>query len=186
MSESLAHPAGREWLSAWRASVAPVLADFVRTFEQRFGFEPGTNELRPPASEDELAALAALGTAAARDLAALYENTGEVSLPDVGNGYFIHPPDAVMRDRTDFLRRIGPPWDVDVLLFGSDGGGALYVLPLAEAGPVYRLRDCAVVAGVADPRSAEAQIAARDLQDFLRRLREAVSEYASTGDLTSL
>ena len=81
-------------------------------------------------------------------------------------------------------RRIGPPVDAGVLVFASDGGGALYVIPAAKAGPVYRLRDYVIRDGVADARYA--QIAAGDLQEFLQRLRLAVQTFTSTGNLTDL
>lgn len=81
------------------------------------------------------------------------------------------------------LRRIGPPFDAGVLAFASDGGGALYALPAAEAGPVYRLRDFALHDGVADVRGIEA--AAGDLQEFLHP-RLAVEVFTSDGRLTDL
>lgn len=114
-----------------------------------------------------------------------YENIGEVSLPDIGNGYFIHSPRLVLEHARDGgVRRIGPPFDVGVLAFASDGGGALYVLPAAEAGPVYRLRDCALLDGVADARGVET--VADDLQEFLQRLKLAAETFMSTGNLTDL
>jgi hypothetical protein len=172
-----------DWLSAWRTSVTAILAELLSTFRQRFGFEAGTNELGSPASEEAVASLAALQPAPARDLLTLYRNVGEVSLPDVGNGYFIHSPSLVISQRGE-PHRIGPPFDVDVLVFASDGGGALYALPAAEAGPVYRLRDCAIWDGLAG--AGEIQTVAKDLQEFLQHLETAVSTYTRTGDLTEL
>lgn len=175
----------REWLQAWRVSVSAVLAELLGTFSQRFGFEPGVNAVGPPASGEASASLAVLQPAPARDLLVFYENIGEVSLPDVGNGYFIHSPRLVIEHARDGgLRRIGPPFDVGVLAFASDGGGALYVLPAAEAGPVYRLRDCALLDGVADAQGVET--VAGDLQEFLQRLRLAAETFTGTGSLTDL
>jgi hypothetical protein len=77
----------REWLEAWRVSVTAVLAELLGTFSQRFGFEPGVNAVGPPAFGEAGASLAVLQPAPARDLLVFYENIGEVSLPDVGNGY---------------------------------------------------------------------------------------------------
>lgn len=175
----------REWLEAWRVSVTAALAELLGTFSQRFGFEPDVNAVGPPASGEAVASLAALRPAPARDLLVFYENIGEVSLPDVGNGYFIHSPRLVIDGvRNGGLRRIGPPFGADILPFASDGGGGLYALPAAEAGPVYRLRDFALVDGVADTQVVET--AASDLQEFLHRLRAAVEVFASTGSLTDL
>ena len=132
-----------EWLSTWRVSVTAAVGELLGTFRQRFGFEPATNELGPPASEEAMTSLAALPATPAQDLLAFYRTVGEVSLPDVGNDYFIHPPGlAVQHAQAGELHRIGPPVDAEVLVFASDGGGALYALPAAQAGPVYRLRDC--------------------------------------------
>jgi hypothetical protein len=175
-------------LDIWRVSVTAVLAGFLATFRQRFGFEPGANAVGPPASGEAVASLAALRPAPARDLLTFYESIGEVSLPDVGNGYFIHSPRLVIEHaRAGGLWYIGPPFDVGVLAFASDGGGALYALPAAEAGPVYRLRDYVLLDGAADVRDArDVQIAAGDLRAFLERLKLAVEISASTGGLTDL
>jgi hypothetical protein len=174
-----------EWLSTWRISVTAAVDELLGTFRQRFGFEPGTNELGPPASGEALTSLAALQATPAHDLLAFYRNVGEVSLPDVGSGYFIHPPCLVVQQaQAGELHRIGPPVDVEVLVFASDGGGALYALPAAQAGPVYRLRDCALRDGVAGARGA--RVVADDLQAFLQSLELAVETFVSTGNLTDL
>jgi hypothetical protein len=108
-----------------------------------------------------------------------------VSLPDVGNGYFIHSSGLVIgHAHGEGLRRLGAPLDLDVVTFASDGGGALYALPAADPGPVYRLRDCALHDGVADAQGAET--VAADLQGFLQRLELAVERFTSTGDLIDL
>jgi hypothetical protein len=175
----------REWLDIWRVSVVASLAELLGTFGQRFGYEPGANTVGPPAAREAVASLAALRPVPAPDLLVFYQSIGEVSLPDVGNGYFIHPPHLVIgHAQAREPRRMGPPVDVDVLVFASDGGGALYVLPAAQAGPVYRLRDYALRDGVADAR--DAQIAASDLQAFLQRLKLAVQTFTSTGNITDL
>jgi hypothetical protein len=175
----------REWLDAWRVSVTAALTELLGTFSHRYGFEPDVHALGPPASREAVASLAALRPAPAHDLLVFYENIGEVSLPDVGNGYFVHSPRLVIESvRTGGLRGIGPPLDGDVLPFASDGGGAVYALPAAEAGPVYRLRDFALLDGVADAQGVET--VAGDLQDFLQRLRLAVEVFTSTGSLTGL
>jgi hypothetical protein len=177
----------REWLDGWRVSVTAVLGELLSAFRQRYGFEPGAHTVGPPASREAIDSLAELQPGPARDLLVFYETIGEVSLPDVGNGYFIHSPGQV----TDHAqaaepRSIGPPFDIEVLAFASDGGGALYVLPAAEAGPVYRLRDCAIRDGVASARPGDVQIVAGDLRAFLQRLKFAVETFTKTGSLTGL
>ena len=106
--------------------------------------------------------------------------THKVSLPDIGNGYFIHPADRVARQAADGEpRRIGPPHELDVLVFGSDGGGALYAVPAAKPGPVYRLRECSIKDGIAI--AGDIKVVAVDYRTFLQRLEIAVETFAATG-----
>ncbi|MEV0806314.1 hypothetical protein [Micromonospora sp. NPDC050200] len=64
---------------------------------------------------------------ACRELFALYRFVGPVSLPDITNGYFLHPLDSVIGNLYHDDRRadrIGEPLaeDVDIVVFGSNGG----------------------------------------------------------------
>jgi len=152
----------REWLAEWRVSVTVKADQLLETFQSRFGFEPGRNRLGPPAAEQALASLQAIVPRPAADLIDFYRCIGQVSLPDVGNGYFI-----------------GPPHELDVLVFGSDGGGALYAVPAAKPGPVYRLRECRIKNGIAI--AGDIQIVAVDYRTFLQRLQIAVEAFAATG-----
>lgn len=90
----------RGWL-AERVSVTAEVAGLLETFESRFGFEPGLNQLGPPAAEQALASLRAIVPRRAADLIDFYHWIGQVSLPDVGNGYFIHRADLVTRQAAD-------------------------------------------------------------------------------------
>jgi hypothetical protein len=175
----------RDWLAEWRVSVTAQVGQLLETFQSRFGFEPGLNQLGPPAADQALASLQAIVPRPAADLIDFYRRIGQVSLPDVGNGYFIHPADLVARQATAAEPgRIGPPHELDVLVFGSDGGGALYAVPAAKPGPVYRLRECSVKDGIA--LAADIQIIAADYRTFLRRLEIAVETFAATGHLADL
>jgi len=160
--------------------VAVKAGQVLETFQSRFGFEPGMNQLGPPAAEQALASLQAIVPRPAADLIDFYRCIGQVSLPDIGNGYFIHPADLVARPAADGQpRRIGPPHELDVLVFGSDGGGALYAVPAAKPGPVYRLRECTIKDGIAS--ASDIQVVAVDYQTFLQRLEIAVETFAATG-----
>lgn len=175
----------REWLAAWRASVAAQVSRLLETFQARFGFEPGRNQLGPPAAEQALASLQAIVPRPAADLIDFHRCIGQVSLPDIGNGYFIHPAGLVARQAADGEpRRIGPPHELDVLVFGSDGGGALYAIPAAKPGPVYRLRECSIKDGTA--LGGNIQVIAADYRAFLQHLAIAVETFAATGHLTDL
>ena len=170
----------REWLAEWRVSVTVKADQLLETFQSRFGFEPGRNRLGPPAAEQALASLQAIVPRPAADLIDFYRCIGQVSLPDVGNGYFIHPADLVARQAADGEpRRIGPPHELDVLVFGSDGGGALYAVPAAKPGPVYRLRECTIKDRIAI--AGDIQVVAVDYRTFLQRLQIAVEAFAATG-----
>jgi hypothetical protein len=175
----------REWLDGWRVSVTVAVAELLGTFRQRYGFGPGPHTVGPPASREAVASLAELRPGPGRDLLVFYEVIGEVSMPDVGNGYFIDSPGLVI-GRAAELRSIEPPLGIDVLAFASEGGGALYVLPATKAGPVYRLRNCAIRDGVASARHGDIQIVAGDLRAFLERLKFAVETFAKSGSLTDL
>ncbi len=175
----------RGWLAEWRVSVTAEVAGLLETFQSRFGFEPGMNQLGPPAAEQALASLQAIVPRPAADLIDFYRWIGQVSLPDVGNGYFIHPADLVTRQAADGEpRRIGPPHELDVLVFGSDGGGTLYAVPAAKPGPVYRLRECSIKDGIA--LAGDVQVIAADFRTFLQRLEIAVEIFAATGHLADL
>ncbi|MCX4409865.1 hypothetical protein OG840_52000 [Streptomyces sp. NBC_01764] len=79
------------WLSRWRDEITGAVNSMMSTFEETYGYEPGTNEVRVAGEEDLRAAhdygREVLGF---EDLLTFYESIGEVVLPDVGNGYFIH------------------------------------------------------------------------------------------------
>jgi len=45
----------REWLAEWRVSVTVKVGQVLETFQSRFGFEPGRNQLGPPAAAQALA-----------------------------------------------------------------------------------------------------------------------------------
>ena len=89
----------RQWLAEWRVSMTANVAQLLETFQSRFGFEPGVNELGPPTAKQTLASLQAIAPRPATDLVDFYRCIGHVSLPDIGNGYFIHPADRIRRNR---------------------------------------------------------------------------------------
>ncbi|MET9463080.1 hypothetical protein ABZY05_50415 [Streptomyces canus] len=76
----------------------------ISTFKETYGCEPGTNEVRV-ADEEALRAARDYGRELLgfEDLLTFYESIGEVVLPDVGNGYFVH----AARDVLDRLAEEG-------------------------------------------------------------------------------
>ncbi|WP_097323002.1 hypothetical protein [Paractinoplanes atraurantiacus] len=99
-------------------------------------------------------------------LLAFHRVVAEVRLPDAGIGYWIHRPPLPGED-PGHPRRLsdGRP----VVVFGSDGGGALFALPGGADGPVLRLSGGALLGETYDADCA-VEVAA-DLRAFLTFLR---------------
>ncbi|MFF2075818.1 hypothetical protein ACFVXG_13810 [Kitasatospora sp. NPDC058162] len=115
-----------QWLRTWCEETAAALTGFTRSFAARYGFPPGENSLAHATDAGRRAA-DALGELlpVPPDLATLYGVLDRASLPDLDNGYFIHPPGAV----TAHVREYGVPvieGERLALVFGSDGGGRLF------------------------------------------------------------
>jgi hypothetical protein len=162
------------WIERWRTDVRTGIAALLSTFESRFGFPPAEHSVSGPATAAEIAGLADLhGDAVPADLLSFHRIVAEVQLPDVNNGYWIHRPPLPGEDP-------GHPRLLSdgraVVVFGSDGGGALFALPAGSGAPVLRLSDGAFRNEAYDADHA-AEVAA-NLRDFLRFLRREVTEFA--------
>ncbi|WP_406447918.1 hypothetical protein OG782_03535 [Streptomyces sp. NBC_00876] len=127
---------GADWLRGWREQVDATLAELMQSFQARHGIEPGNN-LVVLATEESRQATDALVelTPIPSDLTTMYWVIGEVSLPDVDNGYFVHPASTVAGHFREYgaVRIDG---EEPALVFGSDGGGHLFAL--AGSGRVWR------------------------------------------------
>jgi hypothetical protein len=183
-------PAGRASILKWRTAIEAARADLLPRFEARFGYEAGENTIGEPASASVLAAAAA-HPALPQALLDFYGTIGEVSLPDVGNGYFIHSLALVLAeldsDDPFVVRRIPGDHDDEVVVFGSDGGGTRYALAARTGPPVYRLdSDGGVDHGLYRfDRPGWGPVAA-DLSSFLELLHRAVWHFVDTGEPGSL
>ncbi|MEV2237998.1 hypothetical protein [Micromonospora sp. NPDC049891] len=85
--------------------------------------------------------------------------------------------------------RIGEPFgeDVDVVIFGADGGGALYAIAVGGISTVYRLRECGYEQGIySGSADFGVTVVAEDLDDFLDALLAAVATFAANGSITDL
>ncbi|MFD7974258.1 hypothetical protein [Streptomyces sp. NPDC059071] len=125
-----------EWLRGWCGQANSTLAKLVQSFQARHGFEPGNNVVVLATEESHQAtdALVEL-TPIPSDLTTMYWVIDEVSLPDVENGYFVHPASLV----ADHFREYGAvqiKGEEPALVFASDGGGHLFAL--AGSGRVWR------------------------------------------------
>ncbi|MCY1145274.1 hypothetical protein OWR29_45360 [Actinoplanes sp. Pm04-4] len=155
------------WVEWWRDELRVEVRRLVEGFEARVGFPPGEHRVGGPASAAELAGLRQLhGDALPADLLLFYGVVAEVDLPDVDAGYWIHRPAPAGED-PGHPRRLSD--GRRIVVFGSDGGGALFALPAGSGGPVLRLSGGAVVGDVYDADGATA--VAGDLAVFLSFLR---------------
>jgi hypothetical protein len=165
-----------EWLRRWREDVTEVVGSVLPTFEARVGYPPGDNRVGPPISAARLAAIEESLPMLPADLEMFCRVVGEVSLPDIGNGWFVLSPLSPAR--------IGPPYNVDIVQFASDGGGTVYAVPVGESGPVLRLREVTEVAGIYD--GDRVHVSAPHLHAFLASLHDAVRLFARTGGIADL
>nr|BFE60283.1 hypothetical protein GCM10020063_048090 [Dactylosporangium thailandense] len=147
------------------------------------------HQVGPPASDADLALLRQRMPWTPDEIVALHRHVGPVSLPDIGNGYFIHALDGLpaVLDQQDRADQIGGPFaeNIDVVVFGSNGGGDLYAMAVTD-GRVFRLRDAAYLGGVYDGTARGITVVGADLRDFLERLLSAVTAFAVRGDIIDL
>ncbi|HEY3002051.1 MAG TPA: hypothetical protein VGJ44_06845, partial [Kribbellaceae bacterium] len=106
----------------------------------------------------------------------------EVSLPDVWNGYFIGPATRVVATYADKYPRwleLGG-WRVEILVVGSDGGGALYVVGVEQDSPVFRIEEAAIESGVLCPATErQVQRLATDFSAFLELFASSLELHAA-------
>jgi hypothetical protein len=158
------------WLVSWSDEVNRALKPFLAAFEGRYGYPPGENRITSP-GDDQSARKISARPDTAPDLTAFYQVIYQVLLPDIGNGYFIHPASHVLEE----LAYAGPARLGDTgsgVVFGSDGGGILYAI--APDGTIYR-------SGAAS-RDSGFELIAVDLTSFLGQLRQAVIRFIATGE----
>jgi hypothetical protein len=156
------------WVRAWAADITTHLQAVLAAFDTYYPFPPGANEVVPagpgPSSLN----------ATPSDLTTFYNVIREVTLSDIGNGFFIHPPDLVAAKLADgpVLLRGGDTGTV----FASNGGGILYAI--GPDNTVHRSLDAST--------DSDFEPVATDLRDFLGQVLEAVAHFAATrtpGDL---
>lgn len=166
-----------EWLGRWRDDTAEAVASVMPSFEERMGYPPGDNRVGRQLDATRLALIDEMGQLFPPDLAMFARVVGEVSLPDIGNGWFVLSPLG--------RARIGPPYNVDVVLFAADGGRTTYAVPVRRSGPVLRLREVGETApGVFGGERVD--VSAPHLRGLLAGLLDAVRLFARTGGIADL
>ncbi|MGW4204911.1 hypothetical protein [Streptomyces sp. NPDC004726] len=167
------------WLSRWRDEITDAVSSMVLTFEETNGYGPGTNEVRIAGKEarravhDDRRELQEFG-----DLLTFYESIGEVVLPDVGNGFFVH-------SACDVLHRLaeeGPVFvpeadDPHGMVIASNGGGIFYVAD--RGGAIHRSRTASL-------DGAEFDKVADNLPRFLEHVRRCVVLFVESGETGDL
>ena len=83
------------WLSSWATRLRTASGRALSGVVSTFPFEAGDHLVGPAASEAELEVLQQLPWTPDA-LVALYRYVRPVSLPDIGNGYFLHPVDGLI------------------------------------------------------------------------------------------
>ncbi|MFF3333732.1 SMI1/KNR4 family protein [Streptomyces sp. NPDC002888] len=144
-------------------------------FARRYGFPPGTNQVRPADRDDQAAARAlAQVDLVPADLVTFYDSIGDVTWADVGNGYFVDPVrDVLLRLKEYGAVDIGADQGAGGLVIGSNGGGLCYVI--GPHGAVYRTR----TASLDEP---ELDRVADDLRQFLELLEQGLTRFVTNGD----
>ncbi|MFI7121874.1 hypothetical protein [Amycolatopsis sp. NPDC049868] len=156
------------WLTSWRDDINRALTPLLATFENTYGYPPGENRVapagdRPPARESTLPDMPVT-------LTVFYRTIHEVLLPDIGNGYFVHPLDHVLNELTE-QGPVSLPESTQGVVFGSDGGGILYAI--RHDGTIYRSQVAS--------SDVDFDPLATDLTDFLDQLRQATMRFIATG-----
>ena len=156
---------GADWVRVWRERAGAALIGLTQSFLPTHGFPPGHNAVTP-ATDDSHRATSALAdlTPIPSDLTTLYWVISEATLPDVDNGYFIHPPTMVAEHfRENGSAPINGEWNA--VVFASDGGGCLFAL--GDSGQVWK---SATASWPSDFDLVEA-----DLQEFLEQFGRRIA-----------
>jgi hypothetical protein len=169
-----------ESLSQWKADIRSAVVELEAVFEGRFGYpaEPGANFV----SEADQAPREIWDTVVLPPaLAAFYAEIGEVALPDVHVGYFIHPAGRLV-ESVDWGQpiRVECAINADVVTFGSDGGGGFYCA-ICESGAIYYLPSGRIADGIYTGGLGNPRFVAPDLKSFLDKLLALTKEFVSTG-----
>ncbi|ALG09346.1 SMI1/KNR4 family protein [Kibdelosporangium phytohabitans] len=160
----------------WLRSTNELAARSTHGFQERFGYPPGDNtavQAGEPVSEQVAGMLP-------RPLVEFYRHVSGVTLGDLHVGYFIQTAQDTVRGLSGTLPvRLDGPAAIDIVTFGSDGGGTLFALGMPDGEPVYRLPASGVdERGVYDNSDSRARVIAATLPEFLTNLHALLLEAA--------
>lgn len=159
------------WLHAWGQEVSQDVSRLMESFEETHGYPAGDNEVA--LADDETRAAVTLLTNHRPEcvaLLSLFAVIDSVSLPDIGNGYFVHPPSTLVAHLDEYGAVPLANGDHGIV-FGSDGGGNLFAL--TANGTVHKSRTASW--------NGEFYAVAASLGEFLEQLRDVIEQFAATG-----
>ncbi|MBB2943667.1 hypothetical protein FB565_003396 [Actinoplanes lutulentus] len=167
-----------DWVRHWATDIDAAVSSMMATFEADYGYPAGVNEVRWATAGDRVdAERYRSDPLASGPMADFYTVVAEVSLPDVGNGIFIHSAASALALRDEigyvFLPRADDPHG---LLIGSTGGGIQFVMDWA--GCVHR--------SISASLDGDFEQVACTTEQFLTQLRYAVSEFVTDNRIVVL
>lgn len=164
----------------FKTALREAVAVLESGFEERFGYpiDPGSNRVTDAGKVDQALSEVHLP----EELRAFYASVGEIELPDVHIGYFIHSAATIGESVERMLptRLESDSSQLDIVTFGSDGGGGLFAIGL-NGGAVYYLPGGTVEAGVYRGGLEAVRVVSPDFQAFLDQLLSMTSAFAETG-----
>lgn len=168
----------RDWVRHWATGIDTAASGMMATFEADHGYPADVNEVRWATAEDRVdAERYGSDPLASEPMADFYQMVAEVSLPDVGNGIFIHSAASVLALRDEIGYVVVPEADdPHALLIGSTGGGTQFVMD--RGGCVHR--------SIGASLDGDFEQVARSAEQFLSRLRYAVTEFATNKQIVDL
>jgi len=164
------------WVRRWGTDIDDAARRLMDGFQALYGFPHGENSVRWATGTDlDDARRLADDPLMPRAMAAFYTVIAEVSLPDVANGYFIHPASSVLAQR-DLIGYVFLPESDDPhgLLIGSDGGGIQCVADWS--GAVHRSTTATL--------DGEFRQVAETVEQFLDLVRHAVIRFVDHNNVT--
>lgn len=154
-----------EWLRGWCEQTSAALGLLTSSFLSTHGFPPDENAIILATDESHAATDALVDlTPIPSDLTTLYWVVGEISWPDVENGYFIHSASTV----ATHFREYGAVQVDDEspgIVFAGDGGGHLFAV--AGSGRVWRSTTASWF--------HDFEVAAASIQEFLEQIGRRVA-----------
>lgn len=162
------------WVRTWAADITAHLQSILSAFDTYYPFPPGENEVVLAGPDQSSLDAIRSNSETPLDLFAFYQVIKEVTMSDIGNGFFIHAPDTVITQLADGPVLLGDGNTGTV--FASNGGGLLYAI--GPDNTVHRSNDAST--------DSRFEPVATDLRDFLGQVLNAVTHFAATrtpGDL---